>query len=75
MAASVLNSSSAVDTSVLLFLIFVKFREMVSTSKELRYKLAQLERRLDTHADTIRFLITDIHQLMESTNTKQKNPI
>jgi hypothetical protein len=47
MAANVLNSPRAVRMSVFVVRAFVKLREMLSTHKELAYKLAQLERKYD----------------------------
>jgi len=64
MAASVLNSPRAVKVSVYVVRAFVKLREVVSTHKELARKLAELERRLDTHDDQIEALLEAIRELM-----------
>jgi len=64
MAASVLNSPRAVKVSVYVVRAFVKLREVLSTHKELARKLAELERRLDTHDAHIQDLITAIQHLM-----------
>jgi hypothetical protein len=75
MAASVLNTPHAVDVSVLVVRTFVKLRQIMSTHKELRHKLAELEHRLEDHDGAIRNLISAIHQLMEPPTTSNKPPI
>src|SRR4030043_383112 len=64
MAASVLNSPQAVRMSVFVVRAFVKLREMMSTHKELAHKLAELERKLQNHDESIRSLVVAIRQLM-----------
>jgi hypothetical protein len=64
MAASVLNSPRAVKVSVYVVRAFVKLREVLSTHKALARKLAELERRLDTHDDQIEALLEAIRELM-----------
>lgn len=65
MAASVLNSERAVELSVYVVRAFVRLREMLATHKELATKLAELERRLESHDEAIQTLVGAIHQLME----------
>lgn len=43
---------------------FVKLREMLSTHKELANKLAELERKLQNHDESIRSLVVAIRGLM-----------
>jgi len=74
MAANVLNSPQAVRMSVFVVRAFVKLREMLSTHKELGHKLAELERKLQNHDESIRSLVVAIRQLMKPTETK-KRPI
>ena len=64
MAANVLSSPQAVRMSVFVVRAFVKLREVLSTHKELAYKLAQLERKLQNHDEPIRSLVVAIRQLM-----------
>ena len=64
MAANVLNSPQAVKMSVFVVRAFVKLREVISKHKELTYKLAQLERKLQNHDESIRSLVAAIRQLM-----------
>src|ERR1700756_947271 len=47
MAATVLNSSRAVEMSVYVMRAFVKLRELLSSNRELARRFAQLETRLD----------------------------
>ena len=64
MAANVLNSSQAVRMSVFVVRAFVRLREMLSTHKELAHKLAELERKLQNHDESIRSLVVAIRELM-----------
>jgi hypothetical protein len=64
MAANVLNSPQAVRMSVFVVRAFVKLREMLATHKELAHKLAELERKLQNHDESIRSLVAAIRQLM-----------
>jgi len=75
MAASVLNSTKAIEISVLVVRTFVKLRQMLNTNTKLRHKLVELENRLDSHDETIRTLITALHQLMEAPEPNKKHPI
>ena len=64
MAASVLNSPRAVEVSVFVVRAFVKLRELALTHKELTQKLNELEKKVGSHDDAIRQLISAIRQLM-----------
>ncbi len=65
MAASVLNTPRAIETSVYVVRAFVKLRELLSTHKELAGKLAELERKVGSHDTAIQSLVTAIRRLME----------
>ena len=60
MLASVLNSSRAVEASLLVVRTFVKLRETVATHRELARKMEELERRLEGHDGHIRTLVDAI---------------
>lgn len=75
MAASVLNTTCAVEASVLVVRTLVKLRQMLASHIEMRHKLLELEKRLDGHDESIHSLISAIHQLMEPTEPKQKYSI
>lgn len=64
MVASVLNTKRAIQVSVFVVRAFVKLREMLSAHKELAHKLAELERKLQNHDESIRSLVVAIRQLM-----------
>ena len=72
MAANVLNSPQAVRMSVFVVRAFVKLRELLSTHKELTYKLAQLERKLQNHDESIQSLVVAIRQLMVPPEPKRR---
>lgn len=72
MLASVLNSPTAVEASILVVRAFVQLRELLLTHKELSAKLAQLEGKVAVHDDDIRAIITAIRQLMTPPITATK---
>jgi hypothetical protein len=74
MAANVLKSPQAVRMSVFVVRAFVKLREMLAAHKDLAHKLAELERKLQNHDESIRSLVIAIRQLMKPPETK-KRPI
>jgi len=64
MAATVLNSQTAVEMSVAIVRAFVELRELLATHRELADKLAQLERKLEGHDAAIANLFEAIRQLL-----------
>lgn len=72
MAASVLNSPKAIETSVIVVRTFIKLRQMLVTDIKLRNKLIELENRISNHDDVIKALISSIHQLMETPVTTKR---
>jgi len=75
MAASVLNSSRAVEVSIFVVRAFVQLREMLSSNKRLAHKLNEMERKLATHDHAITELIEAIRQLMVPPEPKKKRSI
>ncbi len=65
MAASVLNTPRAVEMSVYVVRAFVRLRKMLASHEDLTEKLADLERRVESHDETIRSVVAAIRQLME----------
>ena len=63
MAANVLNSDEAVQTSVFIVRAFFKMRDALSAGLKIGQKLSELERRLDDHDDSIRDIVTAIREL------------
>ncbi len=47
MLSSVLNSDRAIQVNIAIMRTFVKLRQILSTHKELAYKLSELERKID----------------------------
>ncbi len=72
MAASVLNSRRAIDVSVYVVRAFIRLRQMLAMNKELAHKLAELERKVESHDGAIRSLVTAIRQLMQEPAPKKK---
>lgn len=64
MAATVLNSETAVEMSVAIVRAFVQLRELLATHRELATKLVQLEGKLEGHDTAIANLFEAIRQLI-----------
>jgi len=64
MAATVLNSERAIEMSVFVVLAFVRMRRAIAGHRHILTKLAQLERRLETHDADIQDLMDAIRELM-----------
>lgn len=75
MLASVLNSDVAVQASVRVVRAFVRLREMVSANAQLAAKLAELERRLDSHDEAIVDLFATLRRLLEPAEPTTKREI
>jgi len=71
MLASVLNSPRAVAASIFVVRAFVRLRELVADHKELAAKIAQLERKIGAHDESIRALIVTIRQLVAPAPAKK----
>ena len=71
MAASVLNSPRAIQTSVFVVRAFIRLREVLATHKALAGKLHELEGRLEGHDKDIRELVAAIHELAEPLREKR----
>ena len=63
MAANLLRSKRAVQTSLHVVRAFVRLREMVATNKELAKKLDELERRVSRHDAAITGIVKAIREL------------
>ena len=72
MAASVLNSTRAVEVSVQVVRAFIRLREVLATHKDLARKLAELERKYDAR---FRVVFDAIRQLMTPPAAAQKRRI
>jgi len=74
MLSSVLRSQRAVQVNIQIIRTFVKLREIISTHKELAFKLKQLETKVERHDEEIQAIFEAIHQLMAPPE-KPKRPI
>lgn len=72
MLAGLLNSDAAVKASVQVVRVFVKLRETLAANKELAVKLAELERKIEGHDESIRTLFNAIKELMTVPDTPKK---
>ncbi len=70
-----LHSDIAIEASVRVVRAFVKLREMVSGNVQLATKLAELERRLDSHDEAIAHLFAAIRELLEPPEPEKKREI
>jgi len=75
MAATVLSSPQAVEMSVFVVRAFVRLRELLTSSKALTQKLAELEARLEGHDQTIAEIITAIRELMTQSVPEKRRGI
>ncbi|UCB56852.1 MAG: ORF6N domain-containing protein [Candidatus Omnitrophota bacterium] len=64
MLSSVLNSERAIQANIAIMRVFVKMREIVSTHKDLAYKLSLLEKKIEKHDIEIRAIFEAIRRLM-----------
>ncbi len=69
MAASVLNTPRAIETSIFVVRAFVKLREMLATHKELKQKLDELEEKYD---EQFQVVFEAIRQLMSPPESPRK---
>jgi len=72
MLSSVLRSKQAIQVNIAIMRAFVKLKEMISTNKELAYKLSQLEQKLEKHDGEIKVVFNAIRQLMTPTEPKKR---
>jgi hypothetical protein len=71
MLASVLNTSTAIETSVLIVRAFVKLRELLSTHKDLEKKILELESKYD---EKFHLIFNAIKELMQQRSIDENRP-
>jgi ORF6N domain len=75
-AANVLNSPRAIEMGIYVVRAFVRFRELLSSNKQLARQFAQLEARLNKkladHDDAIAAILSAIRELMNPPETKRR---
>jgi len=67
MAANVPSSQRAIEMSLFVVRVFVKFRGILSSQIEMLRKLEELEDRVGEHDETLRSIVEAIRQLMAPT--------
>ncbi len=72
MLANVLNTSTAIETSVLIVRAFVKLREILSTHKELERKILELESKYDNQ---FKLIFEAIRELMQQEQPDKDRPV
>jgi len=72
MLSGVLRSPRAVLVNVAIMRAFVRLRETLALHKELAHKLADLERKIENHDESIRALFDAIRQLMTPPETPRR---
>jgi hypothetical protein len=72
MAATILNSPRAVETSLYVVRAFVQLRELLASNAELARKLAELERKLKGHDEAITAILSAIRELMNPPQPKRR---
>jgi hypothetical protein len=64
MLANVLRSATAIQVSIRIIEIFVKFREMLSTHKDILLKLEQIEKKITGHDEDIQLIFEHLKRLL-----------
>jgi hypothetical protein len=72
MLAAVLNTPRAIEVSVFVVRAFVQLRGILATHRSLANKLEELERKIETHDEAIRSLVSAIRQLMAAPERSPK---
>lgn len=74
MLANVLKSTQAIAMSIKIIEVFVKFREMLVSHKDLLLKFEQLEKLVTQHDDDIQSIFHALRQLIQQKN-EPREPI
>ncbi len=72
MLSGVLNSKRAVQVNIQIMRTFVKLRQILSGHKELAFKLAELEKKIERHDSEIGDIFEAIRQLMRTPDEYRK---
>lgn len=72
MAATILNSTRAVEMSVFVVRAFVRLRELLASNAALARKLDELERKYKHHDDAIAAILSAIRELMNPPAPKRR---
>jgi len=72
MLSSVLKSERAIQVNIAIMRAFMKLRQILSTHKELAYKLTELERNIERHDKKIKAIFDAVRQLMTPSEKPKK---
>jgi hypothetical protein len=72
MAANLLNSKKAVETSIFVVRTFVKLREFAITYKDLAKKINDIEKKISGQDKTIASIVITLKRLIEKPQTEPK---
>jgi hypothetical protein len=72
MAATVLNSSRAVELSLYVVRAFIRLRELLAADSALARKLDELERKYKHHDEGIAAILSTLRELMHSPGPKRR---
>jgi hypothetical protein len=72
MAATILNSSRAVQMSLYVVRAFVQLRDLLASNTELARRLDELQRTLDGHDEVIAAILSAIRELMSPPEPKRR---
>lgn len=72
MLSSALKSPHAIAVNIEIMRAFVRMRELLTSNKELAQKLAELERKVDSHDQAIVGILKAIRELMRAPAPKQR---
>jgi hypothetical protein len=72
MLSSVLKSSRAIAVNIEIMRAFVRMRELLASNRELAQKLAELERKIATHDQSITGILKAIRELMNPRLPKRR---
>jgi len=72
MAASVLNSSRAIEVSVFIVRAFLKLRKIITEHKDLAGRITRTEKRLAEHDDKILSMVNLMKQMTKTSTTRKK---
>jgi len=74
MAAGVLNSNRAIQTSIFIVRAFVQLKQMLASREDLGARLDQLEDAVRTHDEQIVAIVDALHLLMPPPEDEPKEP-
>jgi hypothetical protein len=75
MLSSVLRSSRAIQVNIVIMRVFVRVRESLALHKELAHRLAELERRIESHDTSIRTVFEAIREPMAPPTTSSTSSL